>query len=225
MKRGTLCILLCLILLTGGAITTVAVAWGCAFAFWVVTGDSPTPSKEYGNYRLGDDYLTIVRYSFTGCTYIIGVCSEDGIRSTGQYVPEILRAELDIEHARERDTVGLAFDWWENIAAGWPMVALWMEYEESPNGAGPLTDRWALRLPMSKRHGPSSLRKPTIPLRPLWPGFGIDTLFYGAIWFGVFFAPGSAKRFIRAKRGRCPRCGYDLRGQLAAGCPECGWGR
>jgi hypothetical protein len=33
------------------------------------------------------------------------------------------------------------------------------------------------------------------------------------------------------KRGRierahlCPKCGYNLRGQLADGCPECGWGR
>jgi len=60
---------------------------------------------------------------------------------------------------------------------------------------------------------------------PLWPGFVIDTLFYGAIWFGVFFGFTSAKRFIRVRRGRCPRCGYDLRGQSAQGCPECGWNR
>jgi len=72
-----------------------------------------------------------------------------------------------------------------------------------------------------------------------WPGYGaaihpatvapqglmIDTLFYAAIWFGVFFGFTSAKRAIRRKRGRCPRCGYDLRGDLAAGCSECGWGR
>jgi predicted Zn-ribbon and HTH transcriptional regulator len=23
----------------------------------------------------------------------------------------------------------------------------------------------------------------------------------------------------------CPKCGYDLRGNLSAGCPECGWNR
>jgi len=63
------------------------------------------------------------------------------------------------------------------------------------------------------------------PLRPIWPGFTIDTLFYAAIWFGVCFGFASAKRAIRRKRGRCPRCGYDLRGQLAQGCPECGWRR
>ena len=28
-----------------------------------------------------------------------------------------------------------------------------------------------------------------------------------------------------ARRGRCLKCGYDLRGDPAAGCPECGWKR
>ncbi len=30
---------------------------------------------------------------------------------------------------------------------------------------------------------------------------------------------------LRAKRGRCLACGYDLRGNLEHGCPECGWRR
>ena len=64
-----------------------------------------------------------------------------------------------------------------------------------------------------------------LPLIPIWPGFLIDTLFYAAIWLGLFFGLTSAKRFIRTRRGRCPRCGYDLQGNLSAGCPECGWGR
>ncbi len=25
--------------------------------------------------------------------------------------------------------------------------------------------------------------------------------------------------------GRCPKCDYDLRGDLSSGCPECGWQR
>jgi hypothetical protein len=29
----------------------------------------------------------------------------------------------------------------------------------------------------------------------------------------------------KARRGRCLTCGYDLRGDFAAGCPECGWNR
>lgn len=29
----------------------------------------------------------------------------------------------------------------------------------------------------------------------------------------------------RERQGRCPKCGYDLKGNLTAGCPECGWNR
>jgi hypothetical protein len=75
-----------------------------------------------------------------------------------------------------------------------------------------------------------------MPVCPIWPGFLIDTLFYAAIWGGVFFGFASAKRAIRRRRGRCPMCGYDLRGQREAvsaeqsirnsiRCPECGWNR
>jgi hypothetical protein len=76
-----------------------------------------------------------------------------------------------------------------------------------------------------------------LPYSMIWPGFAIDTLFYAAIWLTLFFGIVGGKRAIRRKRGRCPRCGYDLRGQrhqgteprrhegLGAGCPECGWNR
>ncbi len=29
----------------------------------------------------------------------------------------------------------------------------------------------------------------------------------------------------RWRRGQCPKCGYDLKGRLRLGCPECGWRR
>ena len=64
-----------------------------------------------------------------------------------------------------------------------------------------------------------------LPLRPIFPGYLIDTLFYSAIWLALFVGPGAARRTIRRRRGRCPMCGYDLRGDLESGCPECGWGR
>ena len=66
-----------------------------------------------------------------------------------------------------------------------------------------------------------------LPCRVLGTSFFVDTLFYAAIWGGVFFGFASAKRATRGRRrrGRCPRCGYDLRGNLVAGCSECGWNR
>ena len=63
------------------------------------------------------------------------------------------------------------------------------------------------------------------PLRPIWPGFAIDTLVYGALWLGLLVGFGATKRALRTRRGHCPQCGYDLRGDLDAGCSECGWNR
>ena len=37
--------------------------------------------------------------------------------------------------------------------------------------------------------------------------------------------PFTARRIVRRKRGHCIKCGYDLRGDLERGCPECGWRR
>ncbi len=64
-----------------------------------------------------------------------------------------------------------------------------------------------------------------LPLYPIWPGFVINTLFYAAILWLVAFAPLKFRRYLRHKRGQCIQCGYDLRRDVSAGCPECGWRR
>ena len=67
-----------------------------------------------------------------------------------------------------------------------------------------------------------------LPVVPLWPGFAVNTLFYAIILWLLIPGPFVLRRVIRLKRGRCPKCGYDLRGQLpgaGSGCPECGWNR
>ena len=60
-----------------------------------------------------------------------------------------------------------------------------------------------------------------LPLRPIWPGFAINTISYVAILWLLFAFPGALRRFIRRKRGYCTRCGYDLRINPGR-CPECG---
>jgi hypothetical protein len=75
-------------------------------------------------------------------------------------------------------------------------------------------------IPVGKSYQPRRL-----PVLPIWPGFAINTLFYALILWLLYCTPFVARRLIRIKRGRCPKCGYDLRGELDAGCSECGWGR
>ena len=105
---------------------------------------------------------------------------------------------------------------------GWPLRALTCHVTKAPRQEAVFS-----RCAVVRRYDATNqlLRTRVLPLQPMWLGFLIDTLFYAALWFGVFFGFASAKRAIRRKRGRCPRCGYDLRRNLSAGCSECGWGR
>ena len=60
-----------------------------------------------------------------------------------------------------------------------------------------------------------------IPLRPIWPGFAVNTVFYAAILWLIIPGPFVLRRFIRRRRGRCPDCGYPMVGKSPV-CTECG---
>jgi len=205
MRRWTLRITICLIL---GAITTVAVA--CGWSLATITTDGRPFQPEF------ESWVDFKRY-------------------TDRSWPALIPSDFSIREFATRHELGWAATRIEAWAAdemsylrceirrgGWPFLSMrgewcWDDSQWRPQNV----QVKRLLLLNSFRHE----TRMALPLRPIWPGFLIDTLFYAAIWFGVFFGFTSAKRFIRAKRGRCPHCGYDLRGQLAAGCPECGGGR
>ena len=133
-------------------------------------------------------------------------------------------------------------------ARGWPMLSMWSGHvrcEKRARRTGEprvrdAIDRrlWAIPLPSQTARvvvlaGVATGTQPTgmqqLSTRPIWPGFLINTLFYAIILWLLIPGPFVLRRLIRIRRGRCPRCGYDLRGQPpeagAAGCPECGWNR
>ncbi len=59
-----------------------------------------------------------------------------------------------------------------------------------------------------------------LPLRPIWPGFAINTVFYAAILWLLFAAFGRIRRWRRIKRGLCAGCGYPVGSNER--CTECG---
>ena len=59
-------------------------------------------------------------------------------------------------------------------------------------------------------------------IRPL--AFTIDSVIFALLWLGPFLFR-DLRRGRRRRKGCCPQCGYDLRGDLGRGCPECGWNR
>ena len=66
------------------------------------------------------------------------------------------------------------------------------------------------------------LGNPALPLRPIWRGFAINTIFYAAILSVLCYAAVKLRHFMRHKRGLCTSCNYDLRHADHLVCPECG---
>jgi hypothetical protein len=73
----------------------------------------------------------------------------------------------------------------------------------------------------------ASLR--ALPLAIVWPGLAADVAIHAAAWLAMLTGLAFVWSWVLAKwrtpKGCCPACGYDLRGGLGAGCPECGWNR
>jgi hypothetical protein len=83
-------------------------------------------------------------------------------------------------------------------------------------------------LAVSTPAGASDVRPP-IPMRPIWSGVAVNTVFYAACWLAVWGMLTIPRRFVRdlarVRRGACIGCGYDLGFDFVHGCPECGWRR
>ena len=59
-----------------------------------------------------------------------------------------------------------------------------------------------------------------LPLRPLWPGFAINTIFYATFLWLLTCLAIAVRRSLRLRRGLCPKCAYPMGG--SAVCTECG---
>jgi hypothetical protein len=64
--------------------------------------------------------------------------------------------------------------------------------------------------------------------RYVYPPTSIGLEIVGGIMFMAFVfwsSPKIDRRRLRALRGRCPECGYNLNGNVSGMCPECGLAR
>jgi hypothetical protein len=100
-------------------------------------------------------------------------------------------------------------------SSGLPLPALGGSYGFFWVGSGEVVhwDRWGIAV--------GSIVP--LPMRPLWPGFLINTLLYTALSAGIWYTPGAVRRARRRRRNACQACGYSLVGLAAhVPCPECG---
>jgi len=193
-----------LLLLTGGAIINVAVAWGCA-AY-------PDLTQARSSY-CHDDF-------WSGGTINARVTAQVGRRQVGQVtVMETYLRTRTIR--RDRPTVQQKAN--EHllgyVSAGWPLFSATCELVgKFGMPRAEQTISWGVPLPPHGKKNGNEWR--ALPYRPLWPGFVINTIFYAAILWLPFGGFRFARLRIRARRGQCPACAYPVGASDV--CTECG---
>lgn len=119
----------------------------------------------------------------------------------------------------------------DETRCGWPFRAL-TRFEGHSTAVGwTHTDvaEWS-ELSLSVWHSGLSVVAPSrppsrsfgepLPIKPLWPGFLANSLFYASIPWLLMFGVSTLKRRRRARRGLCVQCAYPIAGLNL--CPECG---
>ena len=202
MKRHIMFILLLLLL---GAIVNIAVAWGCATwsPHYRLRGEeSIEPPARWPAYLEALEWPAPTRAFEPG---------EVGLGVTRNLIfgghMGFLSVCLDIRQF------------------GLPARALQWEYPVGrPGGDRKMTEAAheaaGLRtgIDVFGRNSGGPIRP--LPMTPLYPGFLINTLFYAAIIWLLFFAPFAAQRMLRRRRGLCERCAYQI--GTSPVCTECG---
>ncbi len=195
MKRHVLTLGIFLLL---GAVVNVAVAWALVLSVPIDSMSSLSgpelPGRLPPEVEVTDEYT--VFYGFE-------------LRSRGCTVVTIT---TNVVNERGREA---ALPLFTRVVSGWPLASL----------DGTSTTRAGRRV-----HAASLLFLPDVavdyvrwsilPLRPRWPAFGVNTLAYASSLWLAACGPFVAWRFVRIKRGRCPRCGYPCGASPI--CAECG---
>jgi hypothetical protein len=198
-----------LIFLVAGALVNVAVAWGCAA--WSLA------KRDYSN-----DWWSALQ-------------EQERADPTPKYVVVHDReVGFGIERTLYRReptgfVSGVVLPFLVRIDCGWPCRALTGEIEDTRPGRTQPPNEWSQSrnaLVIGTNARSAAWRHPrglmVLPLAPLWPGFVVNTAFYGAILWLLIPGPFALRRFVRVKRGLCPKCAYPM-GESDV-CTECGKG-
>ncbi len=219
MKRRLFILVSCLFL---GAATSFVIAWSIAVYVqyrYQTRGDRVTDgymtyySEEWRSREQVDFHgvvvWTIYRFGAAQTGFEVQNNNEWlGKLTAPALKPWSMRRILGPEYAQS------GWLYFEDTGYGWPMISMWHIWADfTPNGRTQM-------FPDSIQVGRWNL-----PNRVAWNGFFVDTAFYATIWFALPRSFTQTRRAVRKRRGLCMRCGYDLRGDSSAGCPECGWQR
>ena len=192
--KRRLCIV-AVIFLLAGAVVNVAVAWGCSvWSCYTGAAASSEPATEWPR-PVPNDWPT----------------PHDKMRNNGFGVERFL---VSWENARTPSDATQR--WYCNIQvtqAGWPLRTLeGMQWLDGRLFRIDERHSWSIDFETwSIEHWWNFL-----PLKPMWPGFAVNTLFYAALLWLQF----AMRRWNRVQRGLCPKCAYPM-GESEV-CSECG---
>jgi hypothetical protein len=218
MRGLTLRILLCLAL---GLVTTVAIAWTCAAI--VPVSDRPPLERQYVDTD-GAMVWELIQTALgrSRINYIRGPYAQFG--AYDDEFPGLVVPFLDAMSILRPDDAG------SEERAGWPFPALTCRSNDLALKSSMMS--FTIRMEETKvtRGIPlkeSAANEPwrALPYQPIWIGLLLDVAIFGCAWMTILYFPRPIRARLRQLRGECPVCGYDLRGELKAGCPECGWRR
>ena len=239
MKRRLLIIAVFLLL---GAVVNVAVAWGCA-----IWSSLPPPGRMHG--PAPADQVWWQQHARTGITskpiflsmaesfgseyrLLTAAREDEGIHVRVQLYDDGSVQTFEFTSGRSNANIfavetGFPTKPWDQslrAQAGWPLRSM---AGERWRAAAPFTALQPVVRTLALPAGPGAvhvaafpIQQRFAPLRPLWPGFAVNTLFYAAILWLLIPGPFALRRFLRSRRGLCPKCAYPMGASPV--CTECG---
>lgn len=204
-----------LILVLFAAILNVAVAWGCS-AFSAAPKFDGLTTASYRRQRFEkEERFPLLNEAGLWI---------DRVLSGGEHDVVVIKVDKPTKYLLHLHR------------AGWPFRSMeGCEYFGPKLSKSQINFQWAIPFDSDAKEtqivisstGSVQEIKPinVLPLRPVWPGFAINTGLYAIALLALYCLWWLLRRSYRLLIGRCLRCGYDLRGNPNSGCSECGWKR
>ncbi len=237
-----------IVILVLGIVTTISVAWVATARTWLSSAvlTAPVRSKPSTPFGVGLAGASTARAWYCGSRRVGAMhqcvswtaASEQAIHITAVLADSnnLVRVDPSLPSSlssppfwslprRDFDITEPAggYAYYEEVAAGWPLPALrWTRGVSVNQGAGSVSHIGAWTTPAWAR---GFVKAHDLPCAPIVLGFVADTLAFAMGWFILLFGYPTFRRLTRRAAGHCPKCGYNLRGDLQSGCPECGWNR
>jgi hypothetical protein len=210
-----------------GIVANVAVAWACSLWLEVFSGEYVGATKRLDSSRA----IRVCRFSRMGATYFESRRLRGWQPGNQGDLDDVIPRWTGLQTPGPAYGAGHVHSEHRGVdLRGWPMPCLWLELVSNPSDSGTLSVAggvdtgklrqvtWSATPRVLNRHGHALPL--ALPIRPLWPAFAVNTMFYAMILWLLLPGAFALRRFLRRRRSLCPACGYPM-GEATV-CTECG---